>query len=334
MKLGKRLLALLTVAVLSVTSMGMVASAANDDDSIKPSRVRINPSGTRTLVKGKSISFTYEILPSDANVMDDVTWKSSNYDVVDVDDNGYATALEPGTATITVRTQNGKIGECKITVPGKSSQADLDTDIADKVESSKTASSAKPVTSSKPVTEPKATTDTKKIPRETLIDKAKATTGQALILQSYDAVSTDSLRAMADVSKAALMVDTMNGKTTQGRITIAPSAAAKLSGDIKLGVYNTEAKTKTVTDLLAKHYSNKTNVLYCDQANYGMTVVVTTHVGKVDVKNLKFYSYNPTTNSMKVLTAEKATVDENGYVSFPTTVGGYLIISQGALTKK
>ena len=48
--------------------------------------------------------------------MTSYTWSSSNTSVATVDKNGKVTAKASGTATITVKTSNGKIANCKVTV--------------------------------------------------------------------------------------------------------------------------------------------------------------------------------------------------------------------------
>ena len=63
---------------------------------------------------GKSYTLTKTVSPS--NAVTSYTWSSSNASVATVDKNGKVTAKASGTATITVKTSNGKTATCKVTV--------------------------------------------------------------------------------------------------------------------------------------------------------------------------------------------------------------------------
>ena len=67
-----------------------------------------------TLDVGKSYTLTKTVSPS--NAVTSYTWSSSNTSVATVDKNGKVTAKASGTATITVKTSNGKTANCKVTV--------------------------------------------------------------------------------------------------------------------------------------------------------------------------------------------------------------------------
>ncbi|MBD9012934.1 MAG: hypothetical protein EGR24_11180, partial [Ruminococcus bromii] len=67
-----------------------------------------------TLDVGKSYALTKTVSPS--NAVTSYTWSSSNTSVATVDKNGKVTAKASGTATITVKTSNGKTANCKVTV--------------------------------------------------------------------------------------------------------------------------------------------------------------------------------------------------------------------------
>ncbi len=71
---------------------------------------------TKELAKGDSFTLVATVNPSDADNKN-VSWSSSNANVVTVD-NGVVTAVNTGTATITVATvDGGKTAECIVTVP-------------------------------------------------------------------------------------------------------------------------------------------------------------------------------------------------------------------------
>ena len=79
----------------------------------EPTSVSLNKTAL-TLDVGKSYTLTKTVSPS--NAVTSYTWRSSNTSVATVDGNGKVTAKASGTATITVKTSNGKIATCKVTV--------------------------------------------------------------------------------------------------------------------------------------------------------------------------------------------------------------------------
>jgi len=68
-----------------------------------------------SLQQGETKKLSAEIEPKEIeNKM--ITWTSNNSDVVSVNEGGYVTALSPGTAIITAKTDNGISVECTVTV--------------------------------------------------------------------------------------------------------------------------------------------------------------------------------------------------------------------------
>ena len=85
---------------------------------INPASVAVSSVGLKsstTIVKGKTEKLTATVSPSNASNKA-VTWTSSNSNVARVDANGNITAVNAGTATITAKSNNGKITTCKVTV--------------------------------------------------------------------------------------------------------------------------------------------------------------------------------------------------------------------------
>ena len=79
----------------------------------EPTSVSLNKTSL-TLDVGKSYTLTKTVSPS--NAVTSYAWSSSNTSVATVDKNGKVTAKASGTATITVKTSNGKTATCKVTV--------------------------------------------------------------------------------------------------------------------------------------------------------------------------------------------------------------------------
>ena len=81
---------------------------------VVPTSVALNKT-TLTLDTGKTTNLRATVYPSNA-ANKKCTWSSSNTSVATVDSNGKVTAKKAGTATITVKTSNGKTATCKVTV--------------------------------------------------------------------------------------------------------------------------------------------------------------------------------------------------------------------------
>lgn len=81
---------------------------------VVPTSVALNKT-TLTLDIGKTSTLKATVYPSNA-ANKKCTWSSSNTSVATVDSNGKVTAKKAGTATITVKTSNGKTVTCKVTV--------------------------------------------------------------------------------------------------------------------------------------------------------------------------------------------------------------------------
>ena len=81
---------------------------------VVPTSVALNKT-TLTLDTGKTSTLKATVYPSNA-ANKKCTWSSSNTSVATVDSNGKVTAKKAGTATITVKTSNGKTATCKVTV--------------------------------------------------------------------------------------------------------------------------------------------------------------------------------------------------------------------------
>ena len=95
---------------------GKIASLTVDmDPVVHVTGVSLNET-TLTLPKGVGQNLTATVTPSDA-ADKTVTWSSSNTSVATVSSSGFVKGVNPGTATITVRTNDGgKTATCSVTV--------------------------------------------------------------------------------------------------------------------------------------------------------------------------------------------------------------------------
>jgi len=163
-------------------------------------------------------------------------------------------------------------------------------------------------------------------------------------VKDLEKISTGELQAMFDAAslaklKAKYTADTMNaaGTAAQGRITLNPALAAKLEGDIMLGVYTGNSHTFETKEYFERHYSNNLGVVYlAHEGSYGMTVSIAARLNtsEMDRKNLYFYCYDKRKNSYMRIANPNYYVDKNGYLHFNTIYGGFIIVSEGPLTKQ
>lgn len=353
MNLKKRILTVLLAMALVVTSLGIAAFAASDDE-IRPRRIDLSDND-RTFDVDDTYGLDYEILPDDANVdLDDIIWRSSNDDIVSVDSYGTITCHEPGTATITARTKKyGAKGSITITVKGSRSSYDYGSYYYEYDEdgnryrvyydgySSRSSSTVRDdaTESSRTSTANQAAANanrdiklTETASRETVVQAVQNASGGSAGLDNYAAVSVDTLKAAANAGDATINFDTRtSGGALVGRLKLNPAAAKDLSsGTIKLGVYYNDAKTTSLQSTYNSRYTNQVHVVKCDQTSFGMTARIYVRIGKnVNASDLVFYSYDANNNTHSKLSVQNVKVDSNGYVSFDTTRGGTILISEG-----
>ena len=83
-------------------------------DPYKPSSVSLNYSGTVNLELGKTLTLSPTLSPTTARTT--YTWSTSNKKIAKVSSSGVVTPVKAGTATITVKTANGKKASVKVKV--------------------------------------------------------------------------------------------------------------------------------------------------------------------------------------------------------------------------
>ena len=104
------------IATVTATSASDSSKNASCEITVPkpPSRVTLNKNKA-TLVVGAKLTLIAKLKTTDAKTT--LTWTSSNKKVANVTSKGVVKALKKGTATITVKTANGKKATCKINVP-------------------------------------------------------------------------------------------------------------------------------------------------------------------------------------------------------------------------
>ena len=101
---------------------GIKFSTSGIPQTVMPTSISVSPTSLSLTVGGV---YTLRKTISPSNATTTVTWLSSNKNVATVDKNGKVTAKAAGTATITVRTSNGKSANCKVTVKSVPSSVKL-----------------------------------------------------------------------------------------------------------------------------------------------------------------------------------------------------------------
>ncbi|MBQ9298020.1 MAG: Ig-like domain-containing protein [Clostridia bacterium] len=116
-----------TATITAATSIGEKTARCNVtvtekiDNSVKS--ISLNQT-SMSLEKDGVSQLVATITPTNAEDKT-IIWSSSNYMVADVDNNGRVTAIDAGTATITVETANGKTASCVVSVTSKEQVQDL-----------------------------------------------------------------------------------------------------------------------------------------------------------------------------------------------------------------
>lgn len=280
-----------------------------------------------------------------SNYMGSYDYSSSDSSVAEVSSDGTVKAKKAGVATITVDLVNGDAhGSIQVVVKGRGDDGFYYDNgyftSGPSYESSSSSSSSSASSKSTGTTSISSSKDkiklTEKATRETVIDKAVAANGQYAVLKNYASVSAESLQAAAKQSTSPICFDTMSGSSIAGRLVFTPSAAGNFSGDLRTGVFTNTGNTQAVSNVFSKTFSNQTQVILVEQDTFAVPVEVVVKAPKLDDANLYFYLYNPETSQYSQMTTNapaNAAKDTNGFLHFTTKQGGYIVVSDGKLTK-
>lgn len=115
-----------TVTAHASGSATITATTENGKSDSCTVTVRTTPAqitfdtNTKYLKQGASMNLKANISPANADVQNRVSWTSSNANIVSVDNAGNLLARQPGTVTITAKTENNKSATIQIIVPNLS----------------------------------------------------------------------------------------------------------------------------------------------------------------------------------------------------------------------
>lgn len=157
---------------------------------------------------------------------------------------------------------------------------------------------------------------------------AQATTAGGSVKVTENAVITE--KVVQSIATATQPV-TFTAPNYTATINPATITAAQ---NISLGALPANPAVESV---FSEYFTNNfASVQLAQQGAFGATVQFTiapTNLGKLNTATLQFFSYNPTTNSYSRVTTPY-TVNANGSLTFSTTVGNTIIITDGPITAK
>lgn len=102
-----------TTTITAKTRSGKKATCKVTVKEVAAKKIKLNKTA---VVLEEEKTYTLKTTLTPKNSTDTLKWSSSNPKVAKVSSNGKITAIKPGTATITVKTQKGKKATCKVTV--------------------------------------------------------------------------------------------------------------------------------------------------------------------------------------------------------------------------
>ena len=254
--------------------------------------VRINQKKL-TVVTGKTGKLTATINPSNTTQSKALTWSSSNKKIATVDKNGAVKGIKKGTATITVKTSNGKTATIKVTVinPVKIKSVKLNKKTL-KLELNKSATV-------KATINPSNTTDSKTLTWSTS-NKKVAT------------VDKNGKITAKGAGKATITVKTSNGKKATVKVTVLKINAKKATiTAIKNQAQNGKAlKPAVEVKLNGKVLKNGTDytVTYKNNKKPGKATVTVKFKGNYTGSKTGSFIIVPSKANITSLTASKDSI--------------------------
>lgn len=180
----------------------------------------------------------------------------------------------------------------------------------------------------------------------TALDKAYNATAKSVsaTVKNEDIISPATIKEMiswgiAKGKPTTLVASTSfsDSKKTQGQITLNPTDFKELDKDFMLSVYVEDSKVSSICDKMNKRYSNNLAIVKIEQTGVfvgSVKVAAKVDVSKLNTESLMLYAYDATENKLTEIKKPSCFIDENNYLHFNTNIGGYIIITDKALTRK
>ena len=218
---------------------------------------------TLSLEIGETYTLTPTITPSDA--VTSYTWSSDNSSIAMVSQTGVVTTKEAGTANITVKTDNGKVATCKVTVSAKSvTSVSIKSDLSLEVGGTYTLT-------------PTIT------PSDAATSYTWSTDNSSVVTVSQSGVVTAKSAGTANIT-----VKTDNGKTAACKVTVSAKSVTSVSikSDLSLEVGDTYTLTPTITpsDAVASYTWSSDNSSVATASQSGVVTAKSAGTANITVK--------------------------------------------------
>lgn len=328
----KRIFAGAAALILSASLLGATALARSDDDEVKASRVYINTEMITVRVnQTRTLFATVEPYHTDDKT---VYWDTSNPEIVTVDGDGIITGISPGEATVTATSVNGRVGRCRVTVPGyalRGIEADTDNEgnPAAQIRGGEELSAA--------VLRADAEAALKDCDTAALTYRDKtAVTTTALRSASYTAEMSGGRVSVRMVTSEKGLEDSVrlfNPDPTadaQGWLTLDPALAGTEDYTIATRVVTDPGETGALKKQAEASLGGRAAVIRLyQQGAFGMTVSV---AAKADLsgmnrQSINLYSFNGDAGTFSPLKDQSYTVDGGGYIHFSADHGGWVVVT-------
>jgi hypothetical protein len=173
--------------------------------------------------------------------------------------------------------------------------------------------------------------------------RINATAAGGMVNVRYRNLGTVELTTLQTISRAAGSRTLRLGSErqydsntkTESRVTIDPKASTKTVSLLSSTTISSD-NCRNVTALMNRYYGNQISVIRLDQKGaFGQTAAVYAKLDNASLYTapLRFYTYDAATNRLDAFNTSYS-VSRDGYVTFTTAVGNYIVVSNGALKRK
>jgi len=320
-------------AIFFVAAFFLCKAVFAASDEIKVKRIYINPESTTVRVN-QTRTLRIRIYPDDAEDQT-VYWTSSNPEIVAVDDEGVLPGISPGTAEVTVTSNNDKSATCVVTVPGavlKNIPQDTDNQSHTGAEASEgeVLSAASIRVDVENAVRSTASGETATVTYTNKTTVSTAALRAAAFTAEYEGGKVRLRFITAEETAQATIFDPVDTSSYHGWLTIDPGNAPDEDRNINLCVYTSGEEADSALQKAQSHFNGKIAVVQLgQQGSYGVAVTVTAKadLSEMDTNALKLYIYDSDTNTYTLLENQAYSLNSNGYVTFITDTGGTIVLT-------